>query len=325
MKILSIGGDGHDVSFTVLEDGIPTVLVEKERINRVKMAVGNAEAFAAKYCRELDSIDCLVKAKVECADWAKLEADSTYEVWHHTAHAAHAFYSSHFDEATIFTMDGGGAQEGTSAFTVWEGKGTKITPVKVFGEFELNLGMMWARLLRRVLNLRLMPGNHAQSGTAMAMAAFGDPKPFRDIFQNPGPTDMQTYKDLHKKMTSQQAKFDLSASLQEYTEKVLHYVMQQYPAKNICLSGGVALNSVATAKMLDWFPDSNIYVCPVPYDGGLSIGGAQYVWHHILENPRISWEDNVSPYLGYQYSREDVLKALEISDLIRGDGARGLT
>jgi len=319
MKILSIGGDGHDVSFTVLEDGIPTVLVEKERITRVKMAGGRAEAFAAKYCRELNSIDCLVKSRYECASlgetkeqfWSKLKADLTYDVWHHTSHAAHAFYSSHFDSATIFTMDGGGKQGETTAFTVWKGKDTRITPLKIFEEHKLNLGMMWSRLLRRVLGLRIMPGNHTQSGTAMAMSAFGDPRRFRDIFQRPYPVKSEIYKELHKEMTSQQAKFDLSASLQEYTEKVLHYVMQQYPAKNICLSGGTALNSVATAKMLDWFPDSNLYVCPVPYDGGLSIGGAQYVWHHILDNPRISWEDNVSPYLGYQYSREDVLKALE--------------
>lgn len=313
MKILSIGGDGHDVSFTVLEDGIPTVLVEKERITRVKMARGGAEAFAAKYCRELDSIDCLVKSKQECAEWSKLSADSTYDVWHHTAHAAHAFYSSHFDDATIFTMDGGGKQNGAlTAFTVWNGKDTRITPLKIFEEHKLNLGMMWSRLLRRVLGLRIMPGNHTQSGTAMAMSAFGDPKYFRDSFQRPYPVNSGMYKELHKEISSRkQARFDLSASLQEYTEKVLRYVMQQYPAKNICLSGGTALNSVATTKMLDWFPDSNIYVCPVPYDGGLSIGGAQYVWHHILGNPRISWKDNVSPYLGYQYSREDVLEALE--------------
>lgn len=319
MRILGIGGDGHDVSFAVLEDGIPEVLVEKERLTRIKMDRGNAEHSAFENCRELPDIDCVVKAKGESADWHLIEVRLKYEVWHHTAHAAHAFFSSPFERAIIFTMDGGG-KEGfgicggmdRTAFTVWQGMDNKISMLHKFpfrGSEGVNLGGIWSRVTKEVLGLSIgMPlGN--QSGTVMAMAAFGDPARFRDYFQLSRPT--RDLEDLKKYVGEGQAKFDIAAALQEHTEKVLLAIMKQYPAENICLSGGVALNSVAIGKMLKWFPKSKIYVCPVPYDGGLSIGAAQYVWHNELDGPRIVWQDNVSPYLGYEYSKQDVLDALQ--------------
>ena len=43
-----------------------------------------------------------------------------------------------------------------------------------------------------------------------------------------------------------------------------------------------------------------------PYDGGLSIGSARYIWHHILGNPRINREGNASSYLGAKYDLDDI-------------------
>jgi len=68
-------------------------------------------------------------------------------------------------------------------------------------------------------------------------------------------------------------------------------------------------------KMHDWFGIDNMYVCPVPYDGGLAIGSAQYVWHQILDNPRIKWEDDCPSYMGVTYSNEEVLEALKRDDI----------
>ena len=54
-------------------------------------------------------------------------------IGHHQAHAANAFFSSNHDEALVFTMDGGGMESDTgfiTAFTVWQGKGNKISHIK---------------------------------------------------------------------------------------------------------------------------------------------------------------------------------------------------
>ena len=54
--------------------------------------------------------------------------------------------------------------------------------------------------------------------------------------------------------------------------------------------------------MMNWFPDKNLYVTPTPHDGGLTLGAAQLVWHQKLDNPRIIWEDNYTPYLGADHT-----------------------
>jgi len=83
-------------------------------------------------------------------------------------------------------------------------------------------------------------------------------------------------------------------------------------SRNLCLSGGVVLNSSMTGKMFDWYKGKidNIYVCPVPYDSGLAIGSAQYYWHHVLGNERVKWSDNASPYLGYVYQENVIINEL---------------
>ena len=78
------------------------------------------------------------------------------------------------------------------------------------------------------------------------------------------------------------------------------------------MSGGVSLNSVMVGKMYDWYPSvENIYVCPVPYDAGLAIGSAQYIYHQVMDNPRIKWKDNASPYLGRTYDLDNIEESLE--------------
>ena len=90
--------------------------------------------------------------------------------------------------------------------------------------------------------------------------------------------------------------------------------INKYNPSNICLSGGVSLNCLMTGKMLEWWSDINFYCDPIPYDGGLCLGASRYLWHHILDNPRINWKDNASSYLGPTYSKKDVLNALKVKN-----------
>jgi carbamoyltransferase len=76
------------------------------------------------------------------------------------------------------------------------------------------------------------------------------------------------------------------------------------------------MNSVVTGKMWDWYDFEGIYVTPVPSDAGLALGAAQYLWHHKLDNPRIEWKDNFSPYLGQKYNNELIEHTLNGDDKI---------
>ncbi len=114
---------------------------------------------------------------------------------------------------------------------------------------------------------------------------------------------------------SEQDKFNVAMGLQMATEFMIRQVLSEFiknhPYKNLCVSGGVSLNAVSMGKIYDWFPSiENVYCDPVPYDGGLSLGSARYVWHHVLDNPRIKRKGNSSPYLGRQYSLEEIEKAI---------------
>ncbi|KKK57354.1 hypothetical protein LCGC14_3055300, partial [marine sediment metagenome] len=77
--------------------------------------------------------------------------------------------------------------------------------------------------------------------------------------------------------------------------------------KAVCISGGVAMNSVMMGKFYEWYPCiKRIYIPPTPYDAGCAVGAAQYLWHHIQDKPRIKWNDNYSAYGGFSYSKERI-------------------
>jgi carbamoyltransferase len=264
---------------------------------------------------------------------------------HHKAHAAHAFYSSNIDHAILITMDGGGVEDGNgveTAATVWLGDDVDLKHVKTYDPKQVNIGGVWTRITRYVFKLQNGWPLGSQEGTVMAMAALGDPTKYHDDFYNmltrdlliagfkpfgqpkgayvPGKDPTHPYLDKWAKIadSSEQEKFDLAASLQSATERYIREfigsVLDAFPQyRNICLAGGVTLNSVCMGKIKKWFPDriDQIYIPPVPYDGGLCLGSAQYHWHAVLRNPRIKWTDNFKPYLGEAWSKDDVENALK--------------
>jgi carbamoyltransferase len=262
---------------------------------------------------------------------------------HHQAHAANAFFSSNFEDALIVTIDGGGYENENNfatAFTVWRGKGNKIEHGHSYPIGQVNFGGVWTRCTRYIFKLQSgWPRGH-QAGTVMAMAAIGDPKKYEDDFYKMLTKDisMASYKPANQPRGAytgndpkhpyldkwvklaeeeEQNKYDLAAGLQAATERylkeILTFLFEDEKSKNLCLSGGVTLNSVAVGKIYDWLPQiENIYATPTPHDGGLTLGAAQYLWHHVLDNPRIQWEDNFTPYLGVQHN--NVLETLDTYD-----------
>ena len=258
---------------------------------------------------------------------------------HHLAHAANTFFSSNFNDALILTIDGGGVESPgfISSCTVWQGNDNKIKEIHSFPINKINIGGVWTRATRYIFKLQSgWPRGH-QAGTVMAMAAFGDPDRFFDDFYrmltrdvnmasskpasqprgaNTGNDPVHPYLNEWVEIAEkeEQNKFDLAAGLQSATEvlleQILNHTLKKTESNRLCLAGGVALNSVAVGKIKTWFPQvEDIYVTPVPHDGGLPVGASQYLWHQILDKPRIKWEDNFIPYLGYKYDNiESTLK-----------------
>ncbi len=77
---------------------------------------------------------------------------------------------------------------------------------------------------------------------------------------------------------------------------------------NLCITGGVAQNSVANGKILANTPFSRLYVPSAGHDAGTSIGSALYFYNNELGMPRI--EPMYSGSLGSKFSAEQIERIL---------------
>ena len=80
---------------------------------------------------------------------------------------------------------------------------------------------------------------------------------------------------------------DVARWVQKETEKAVtilaRHRMEMYPYDHLCYAGGVALNAVANARLLQEKIARKLYMQPAAGDNGLSIGCAFYGWHEVLK------------------------------------------
>ena len=321
---------GHDVAYCILKNGVPTLVEEWERLTREKQQLGDGLKLFFERQKNLEDIKYFTFGNVggrnnKTSRGSKDEASDKkmqevltkngakyVEFGHHLSHAANAFYTSDFDEALIITMDGGGNEDDTTrtAFTISSGTNNKIERILTIPVRKLDLGGIWYSSTTQIFGLSVGYPLGDQAGTVMAMATLGKPL-YTSLFSNYR-ANLQELQTISNK--SGQDKFNVAASLQEYTEAKFKSTVAEYISghTNLCLSGGVSLNCVMLGKIKIWFPSiKNIFCDPVPYDAGTALGSARYLWHHVLGNPRISdYPRNMSPYLGKLYSHSDVTNAI---------------
>jgi carbamoyltransferase len=113
---------------------------------------------------------------------------------------------------------------------------------------------------------------------------------------------------------------DIAASVQAVTEELMlqlaRALNRQTGLTKLCMAGGVALNSVANARILKETPFDEMYVQPSAGDGGGALGAALYAWNCALGNSKRMVMDHA--YWGQEYDAGEVRTAI-------GDaGASGL-
>lgn len=89
--------------------------------------------------------------------------------------------------------------------------------------------------------------------------------------------------------------------------KCIYNRLEKFPHKNLCYSGGVALNAVANAKLLDSKIAENIYFEPAAADNGLGLGCAFYGWLEYLNMPKVRHDGNTC--FGKTYSNQEIESA----------------
>jgi carbamoyltransferase len=250
-------------------------------------------------------------------------------VVHHDAHAA-IFFVSPFEEASVLVMDGYGDDAATSVYT---GAGNRLNR-HWHGRFWDSLGIVYT-LVTYHLGFRPL-----EEGTVMALAACGGdslvPR-MRDVIHLADDGTFHLDKsyfafDRHGIIKPFSAKFvemfgpqrqrdepitdwhrDLARALQTVTEETMIHVargISRYSAsRNLCLTGGVALNCVANARLLEDTDFERIWVPPCASDTGSPLGSALWHYHQTLGRPR-SFE-LAHAYLGTEFDAGEIRRALE--------------
>jgi carbamoyltransferase len=110
---------------------------------------------------------------------------------------------------------------------------------------------------------------------------------------------------------------DIAASIQKVTEEILlklvHSLHKETSLKNICMAGGVALNSVANGRILRETPFENIFIQPAAGDSGGALGAGLYVYHGLLGKPRTFTLEHA--YWGKDYKSGDIQEFLEVNNI----------
>ncbi len=253
---------------------------------------------------------------------------------HHLSHASSAFYPSPFKESVILCMDGVGEWATTSA---WIGKGNKIKPLWEIS-FPHSIGLLYS-------SFTYYCGFKVNSGEykLMGLAPYGEPKYVQKIkdhlidIKDDGTFRLDTsFFKYHRgfRMTSQkfhklfgekprgtksqltQFHMDLAKSIQVVTEEIVLKLAKSLRSetgiKNICLSGGVALNCVANGKLLKEKIFDDIWIQPASGDAGSALGAAYIGWHDYFKKPReVNSNDSMKgTYLGCNFSNKVIIDYL---------------
>ena len=256
-------------------------------------------------------------------------------VSHHESHAASAFFPSPFDEAAILTMDGVGEWD---TATIGEGSANRIEILRSL-QFPDSLGLLYSAFT-------YFAGFKVNSGEykLMGLAPYGKPN-YKEIIldklldlKSDGSftMNMDYFAYCHgltmttekfsklfggppRKSESQitEREMNLASSIQAVTEEIVlrmaSYARDLTGKKNLCLSGGVALNCVANGKLLDSGLFDRIWVQPASGDAGGALGCALFSHYQLLNQDRIPEETDSmrGSYLGPAFGEETIREFLD--------------
>ncbi|MFT3685116.1 MAG: carbamoyltransferase C-terminal domain-containing protein [Phycisphaerales bacterium] len=114
----------------------------------------------------------------------------------------------------------------------------------------------------------------------------------------------------HEPLT--QIHFDLAAALQAKLEEVLFSLVRRLrelsSSRNLCLAGGVFLNSVANGKIRRSGLFDRVHIPPVPGDHGAALGAAASAYYALSGAQRRDM--HFTPFAGPAYSEQEIEAAL---------------
>ena len=243
---------------------------------------------------------------------------------HHLAHAISAYAFSGFDEAAVLVLDGRGAWEATS---LWRGIGGRLDHVWTI-PWPNSLGLFYAQFTQY---LGFQP--YSDEWKVMGLAPYGEPgvslrefivpddNPYRVatrllMGKDSAPTAAIESKlgkkrvpesdidDRHKNLA-----FAVQDSCEQAMMTLAHAAVRETGCRNLCLAGGVALNSKANGKILASGMVDGLFIQPAAGDDGVCLGAA--LAPYLDNGGKLPMQRMRHAYLGSESDDTEIEKALQ--------------
>ncbi|RDU24662.1 carbamoyltransferase family protein [Anaerosacchariphilus polymeriproducens] len=283
--------------------------------------------------KELKWIDCQRSFR-EIKEILGYEGEIKYYD-HHLSHAAGSYFFSGFDNAAILTTDGVGEWDST---TFGEAKGLNI---ELHGgiKYPNSVGLFYSTITN-YLGFKVLSGEYK----VMGLAPYGKPvyvEKLRKLYSMPNELDFQLdmnyfdFGQIQRMYTDEFIEYigfepripeselkqehkDLAKSLQVVLEEILLKqvceLKKRVNSPNLCLSGGVALNCVATHAIRESRIFDHIFVQPAAGDSGSAFGAAALAYIE-LNGHKSGCEPFSHVYFGPEYEKEEIYNILSTMEI----------
>jgi carbamoyltransferase len=241
---------------------------------------------------------------------------------HHLAHAISAYSYSGFDNAAVVVMDGRGAWEASS---IWYGHGGRLDHVLTI-PWPNSLGLFYAQFTQY---LGFIP--NSDEWKVMGLAPYGNPgvnlnefislnhESYRvnaPLLLERGNGTSAIAKRLGPERTPEseidESFKNVAFAVQDACEvamlALVKLATQKTSCRNVCLAGGVALNSKANGKTQASGMVDNIFVQPAASDDGVALGAV--LAPNMDNGGRLPMRPLRHAYLGPEFSDAEIEKTL---------------
>lgn len=244
------------------------------------------------------SSDVIIDNKVSSTH-LEIPANNYSPYPHHKAHAAGTFYQSSYNEALVFSFDGGGDDGKFNIFHCIRGEEPSLlkkVPCPTMREhwIDYDLGFPYMLIGHYLKDINFEPlneGNLVYAGKIMGLVSYGKVREewveaFMDYYKSDPQGD--TYKNkiqalseninvpfnINERLEGQLA-YDIAATSQRAFEECFLEIakpyFESYPNLPICITGGCGLNILLNTRLVNEF-GKDVFVGPNPNDCGLAVG-----------------------------------------------------
>lgn len=301
MKIVSLSINYHDSSFSIIENGNIIECIQSERKTGIKKSNIISSFFIEYFSNKKDTYDFLVidifdkfsnhdSYRHQVYDINKFLLEYSYKFKkikinhcnHHILHAHTGVYTSTFDNALCFVMDGNGSilynpdiSEIESIF-LFENKKFKKTLHKRYFYRSKNLKTFNNNNITSEYGIGLefeklsveMGFNWTDAGKVMGLSQYKNNK---KKLQFP-----YTTKEWEKNVDKS---YELQIKLQNRVCELIKIYSEKTGIENIVLSGGVFLNCVSNFNCIEKFPHLKFHIDPICSDKGTSLGSCLFEYY----------------------------------------------